>query len=276
MEGIALHSGAAVQLRLEPAPADTGIVWIRSDRPGSQPIPASPEHLMPAERCTALGRSGVRIQTVEHVMAALSGMGVDQCRIVVDGPEPPAGDGSALPFVEMILEAGVVELPAPKRVRRIAAPVWAEEGAARIIALPADELRIRAVLVNESGHPALQDQYGDFVIDPECFRGEIAPARTWGFLSEVKALKARGLIRGAGVENALVLDETGYVSERRFENEPLRHKVLDIVGDLGLLGPLAAEIIAIRPSHRLNTRLAARIAEQASGPEWAGTAEAGK
>ncbi|HEY8417946.1 MAG TPA: UDP-3-O-acyl-N-acetylglucosamine deacetylase [Limnochordales bacterium] len=257
MTGTGLHSGRPCRLTLLPAPADAGVRWQRADLDGQPVVPAAVEHVVDTQRATTLGLGEARVQTVEHVMAALAGMGVDNALVQVDGPEPPLADGAAAAFVDLIRSAGVVTLEAPRRVRRVTRPVAASYGDAHIVALPADRLRVTYVFVSD--HPALGTQFAEYTIDPETFAAEIAPARTVGWLAEVEALRRRGLALGATLESAVVVGERELVTPQRFPNEVARHKILDIVGDLALVGRVQAHIIAVRSGHALHAALARRL-----------------
>lgn len=260
LEGAGLHTGLPVRMKILPAEAGEGIIFYRTDRPGSPPVPADPEHLVPGRRCTALGWGAEEaVQTVEHLLAALRGLEVDNARVELDGPEVPAGDGSAAVYVRLLEEAGLVELPDPRRWLRLEEPLAVSAGEANLVALPAEELRITYVFV--SPHPAVGTQYADWRINPEIFRREIAPARTVGFLEEVEALQRQGLARGATAEMAVVIGPRGYLGPLRFPDEVARHKVLDVVGDLALAGFLRAHIIALRSGHALNAALTRKIRE---------------
>lgn len=264
VEGIGLHSGRPVRLTIRPAGAGEGIRWRRIDLPGHPEVAARPEHVTRTDRCTVLAAEGCEVQTVEHVMAALYGCGVDNCVVELDGPEAPIADGSAAPFVEAIRRAGLAELAAERRVLRLSAPVWIDEGTSSLVALPAESLRVSCLFVNDRRHPALHDQFGSWEITAEVFDAEIAPARTFGFLADVEALRARGLALGGSLSSAVVFGEREVLTPLRFHDEPVRHKVLDLVGDLALAGRVEAHILAIRPSHRLNNRLARAVAAAAS------------
>lgn len=274
VRGVGLHTGREVTLRFAPAPPGSGIVWRRSDVPGSPALSPGPDGLLPwvtrTERATTLGRGDAAISTVEHVMAALAGLGIDNATVEVDGPETPLMDGSAAPFVDCLRAVGVVAQDAPRAWRRLREPVWYEDGDAVLVALPAPALSVSYTFVSD--HPALGCQHADFRIGPEeeretyagRFRDEVAPARTVGWLHEVEALWARGLARGASMEAALVVDEERLLTPPRLANEAARHKLLDLLGDLYLLGPVQARIIALRSGHRHHVafaRLLARATE---------------
>lgn len=245
---------------MRPSEADHGIVWRRTDLPGAPRIAAQAENVVSTERCTMLGVGESTVQTVEHVMAALRAMEIDNCIVDCDGPEAPLGDGSALPFVEAIQQAGISTLEAPREVRKLSAPVAVEDEASLLVALPADSLTISCTFVNDWAHPALSDQFGRWEITPDTFLTEIAAARTIAFLREVEALRSRGLALGGSMDAALVFGENEVVTPPRFADEPVRHKVLDLVGDLALVGHLKAHVVAIRPSHRMNNQLARALA----------------
>ncbi|HLT58627.1 MAG TPA: UDP-3-O-acyl-N-acetylglucosamine deacetylase [Limnochordales bacterium] len=260
LTGTGLHSGKPCRLTLQPAPAGTGLVWQRVDLDGWPQIPATVDHVAGTERATTLAQGEARVQTVEHVLAALAGMGVDNAVLQVDAAEPPLADGAAAAFVDLVREAGVVALDVPRRVRRVTRPVAVSRGDAHIVALPADRLRIASVFVSD--HPALGTQFAEYTIDADTFAAEIAPARTVGWLEEVEALRRRGLALGARLESAVVVGPRELVTPQRFPNEVARHKILDIVGDLALAGRVQAQIIAVRSGHALHVALARLLAQE--------------
>jgi UDP-3-O-[3-hydroxymyristoyl] N-acetylglucosamine deacetylase/3-hydroxyacyl-[acyl-carrier-protein] dehydratase len=220
------------------------------DQPGSAPIPALADRAVLAERRTQLGEGEGALHTVEHVLAAASALALDDLVIEMDGPEPPVADGSAAPFVDALLAAGRVESGAPARRLRLARSVRVVDGESVYEAHPCDELRLDVVI--EFPHPLIGRQATSLAITAESFRRELAAARTFGFVREVQALQAKGLIQGASTANAVVLDETGLVETTlRWPDEFVRHKALDCVGDLALAGArVEARIVAHRPSHR--------------------------
>ncbi|OUM99423.1 MAG: UDP-3-O-[3-hydroxymyristoyl] N-acetylglucosamine deacetylase [Firmicutes bacterium ZCTH02-B6] len=260
LEGIGLHSGKPCRLTLRPAPADTGVRWQRVDLDGQPIVPATVDYVAGTERSTTLALGEARVQTVEHVMAALAGMGVDNALVQVDAPEPPLADGAAAVFADLIRTAGVVQLQAPRRFRRITRPVAVSRGDAHLVALPAERLSISYVFVSD--HPALPTQFAEYAMDPETFPKEIAPARTVGWLAEVEALRRRGLALGASLDSAVVVGERELLTPLRFPNEVARHKILDIIGDLALAGRVRAQIIAIRSGHFLHTQFARQLAAE--------------
>lgn len=260
LEGPGLHTGRHARVRLVPAPEDHGRVLVRVDVDPPAAIPVSARHRLPIPRCTALGAGGVSVMTVEHLLAALAGMGVDNVRIEVEGPELPALDGSALPYVHAIERAGLVEQRAPRRIRALRRALWEAEGDRFVAAIPWPELRVSYAFMSD--RPRLADQFVEFTVTPEVFRAEIAPARTVAFLDEVRDLRARGLGLGGRPDNVLVIGDQGPVGELRLPDEVARHKVLDLVGDLALAGPVVARVVAVRAGHELSARLA-RAMEQA-------------
>jgi UDP-3-O-[3-hydroxymyristoyl] N-acetylglucosamine deacetylase len=263
--GIGLHTGKTVTMNILPADCGTGIVFVRKDLNGTS-IKVSPLKVVSTVLCTALGEGDVKIYTVEHVLAALYGMGVDNAIVELDNIEPPVGDGSSACFTRLIKEAGVVEQSEKRVVRTLARPVWVEIGSAKgsdnkyIIALPSDHLRISFTFV--SSHPVIGVQHGDWVITPEVFETEISPARTLGFLETFESLKKRGLALGGSLEIAVVASEDKILTPLRFLDEVVRHKILDVIGDISLLGPLNAHIVAVKSGHALNNKLARLLAEQ--------------
>ena len=253
LRGIGLHSGKPARVRLCGAPEDHGRVLVRIDVDPPVSIPVSVRYRLDVPRCTALGVDGVSVMTVEHLLAALAGLGVDNVRIEVDGPELPALDGSALPYVEAIERAGVVAQSAPRRIRRLTRAVWVGDENRFIAAFPWPELCVSYAFISE--HPGLADQFAEFTVTPEVFRTEIAPARTVAFADEVRKLQAQGLGLGGGLDNVLLIAEDGPVNGFRLPDEVARHKILDIIGDLALAGPVAARVVAVRAGHALTARL---------------------
>ena len=265
LSGTGLHTGQASRVVLRPAPADHGRVVRRVDVQPPVAIPVRPDSVVASRRCTALGRDGVQVLTVEHLLAALSGMGVDNILVDVDGPEVPGLDNSAAPFVEAIQQSGLVEQDAPRRVRRLKRSIWvadAERGGL-VLAMPADRLTVAYAFVSD--RPALPDQYAEFVVTPEVFARELAPARTVAFLDELERLRREGLGLGGRAEHLVVVGPDGVQGQLRFADEVVRHKILDLVGDLALAGPLEARVIAVRSGHRLTQELVRRIVQQDGG-----------
>jgi len=257
--GIGLHSGKPVRLELKPAPADHGIRFLRTDV--GVEIPASIENLAHLDHATTLSRDGVSVSTVEHLLSALQGLGVDDVLVEVDGPEVPILDGSAAPFVILIPEVGLKPLAAPRRYLKILRPVEVVRGAKSIRISPSDHFRVSYVIGFD--HPLLRHQAASFRVAADTFAEAIAPARTFGFLREVETLRRSGLALGGSLDNAVVIGETGVLNNRlRFEDEFVRHKVLDAIGDLALLGhPVVGHLEAARAGHALHAALCRRLWE---------------
>ncbi len=258
--GIGLHTGAQTTLVCRPAESGRGIVFRRVDLPGQPEIPARLDQVESTERRTALGRDGHVVHTVEHVLAAVAGLGLEDLVIDLDGPEPPILDGSIAPYTDLLVAAGCKEQPGDPVVYRVSAPFQVTEGDAVYVVSPGRGLRLTTTI--EWPHPLIGRQAGSYDITPEAFQRDLAPARTFGFTSEVEALRAKGLIQGASADNAVVLSEDGVVGTAlRWPDEFVRHKAADIVGDLALLGGrVEAHVVATRPSHQGNIALARAIA----------------
>ena len=252
-DGIGLHTGERITVRLRPAPVDTGIVFVQ----GSDRMLAKTENVVSTIMATTLGLpSGARLSTVEHFTAALAGMGVDNAIVDVQGSELPILDGSSKIFVDRILEAGIVEQRSERMVFLVRRPFSVREGVKEATFWPAPTFRISYTI--EFAHPAIGEQRWDGVVTPAIFAREIAPARTFGFLKEVEMLRAAGLARGGSGENAVVLDDTRVLNPEglRMPDEFVRHKVLDAIGDLALAGrPIVGHLVAHRAGHDLNQRL---------------------
>ena len=261
--GIGLHSGNKVTLSLKPAPADYGIRFQRSDLDGLE-IPATVTHLGGIRLATGLTREAVSVETVEHLLAALTALAIDNCIVELNTPEVPIMDGSAAPFVYLILnEAGVKRLPVPRKYLKVLRPISLSQGDKRIALYPSDHFKVTYSISFD--HPLIRHQSRTMKITDETFVEEIAPARTFGFLKEVEMLRQRGLALGGSLDNAIVLGETGVLNQNalRFEDEFVRHKILDAIGDLSLVGyPVIGHLVAHRAGHALHTAFAARILEE--------------
>jgi UDP-3-O-[3-hydroxymyristoyl] N-acetylglucosamine deacetylase len=259
--GLGLHSGNKVQLSLKPAPADFGIRFRRTDI-GNDEIPATVQHLASIQLATALARNEVSVETVEHLLAALVSLGVDNVLIELNSPEVPIMDGSAAPFVYLIQETGVKTLPVPRKYLKIARPIAISRGDKHIALYPSDHFKVTYSISYD--HPLLRHQTRTLRITEESFIEEIAPARTFTFLKDVEMLRQNGLALGGSLENAIVLGETGVLNNSlRFEDEFVRHKILDAVGDLALVGyPVIGHLVAHRAGHALHTEFAAKILEE--------------
>ena len=259
--GIGLHSGNKVTLSLKPAPVDFGIRFQRSDLGGLE-IPATVTHLGGIQLATGLTREAVSVETVEHLLAALTALGIDNVIVELNTPEVPIMDGSAAPFVYLILnEAGVKRQPAAKKFLKVLRPISLSQGDKRIALYPSDHFKVTYSISFD--HPLIRHQSRTMKITDETFVEEIAPARTFGFLKEVEMLRQRGLALGGSLDNAIVLGETGVLNNAlRFEDEFVRHKILDVIGDLSLVGfPVLGHLVAHRGGHALHTAFAARILE---------------
>jgi UDP-3-O-[3-hydroxymyristoyl] N-acetylglucosamine deacetylase len=259
LEGIGLHSGAPAAIRLVPAEAGSGIVYIRTDAAGAR-VPATVEYAGPSFYATVLQKDGVKVGTIEHLMAALYALQIDDLQVEVDGPELPILDGSSLPFVTAILKAGFRELPVERQYMTLIRPVVVSDKEKRIAAYPAAEFRVTYAI--DFDHPLLGYQELSVGLWREGdFEEKLAPARTFTFEHEVESLRKRGLALGGSLDNALVLGKDRLLNpDLRFPDEFVRHKILDLTGDLSLLGrPLCAHIVAYRAGHDLHARLARRI-----------------
>ncbi len=284
ISGVGLHTGTSCTMTFKPAPDDHGIKFVRTDLGDKLEIPALVEYVVDVSRGTTLGLGDVKVHTVEHVLAAVAGLQIDNIIIELDNAEPPIGDGSSMPFVEKLLEAGIVKQKTPKDYLIIDKTISYknEDEQVDIVALPLDGFRMTVMV--DYQNPALGSQHtGLFDLEAE-FVNEFAPTRTFCFLSEVEALADQGLIKGGNIDNAVVivdrkvsddeleklskkleLDEeisigkNGFLNENnlRFKNEPVRHKLLDMIGDLALIGaPIKAQILAARPGHKANIEFA--------------------
>jgi len=259
--GIGLHSGNKVTLSLKPAPADSGIRFQRADLGGLE-IPAVVTHLGGIQYQTGLTREAVSVETVEHLLAALTALGIDNAIVELNSPEVPIMDGSAAPFVYLVNEAGVKRLQAPRRYLKVLRPISLTQGDKRIALYPSDHFKVTYSISFD--HPLLRHQSRTMRVTEESFVEEIAPARTFGFLKEVEMLRQRGLALGGSLDNAIVLGETGVLNNAlRFEDEFVRHKILDVIGDLSLVGhPVVGHLVAHRGGHALHTAFAARILDE--------------
>ena len=263
LDGIGIHLGEPATATFHPAAPDSGILFRRVDLPGKPEVPANLDHVLGTELGTSIGRGPARILTIEHLMAALGASGVSNVRVDLSGPEVPIRDGSFLDFLDAIEGAGVVEQDARAEVVQLEEPVVLRaDGGESYIFAPGPELRVTATI--DFAHPAIGRQTGSFGFSNPGFRADIAPARTFGFLSEAEELRARGLARGATLENTIVLDGEGVASgELRYPDEFLRHKVGDILGDLTLMGTrVQGHLVAERPSHRGNIEFCRLLREQ--------------
>ena len=264
--GIGLHTGDQCHMTFVPAEANSGIRFIRTDVTGQPEIQVTPDNVIGTERGTSIGSNGCKVHTIEHVLAALAVRGIDNLRIELDASEPPVGDGSSLPFWKALQEAGIQELPARRRRYRIQEPIFFEDGNVEIWLLPSDRLQVSFSI--DFDHPLVNHQFESFEITPEIFEREIAPARTFGFLHEIEQLKAAGLIRGGNLRNAIVIGEDKILNDERlrFPTELVRHKILDLLGDLKVLNvDLQAHIVAQRSGHRTHLALVQLLKDRIDG-----------
>lgn len=259
-KGTGLHSGLPVTMTLRPAEANTGIVFIRTDLPGQPSVKAIAANVTSTNRATTLEDGDAKVFTVEHLLAAFYGLQIDNCYVELDSPEPPVGDGSAAVFVDLMKSAGIDVLDAHRAVYAVKRSHAIYDGDRYIVILPYDGLRVTFTSVNS--HPLLGTQQVDILLNSENFETDISPARTIGFMNELEQLQAMGLAKGGSIENVLVYDDTKCLSAPRFDDELVRHKILDVLGDLFLLGPIKGHIIALKSSHELNSRLAREILQE--------------
>jgi len=259
--GIGLHSGNKVTLSLKPAPADSGVRFRRTDI-GHHEVPATVHNLAGIQLATGLASEEVSVETVEHLLAALVSVGVDNVLIELNSPEVPIMDGSAAPFIYLIHEAGVKALQVARKYLKIIRPIAISRGDKRIALYPSDHFKVTYSVSYD--HPLLRHQSRTLRITEESFLEHIAPARTFTFLKDVEMLRQNGLALGGSLENAIVLGETGVLNNPlRFEDEFVRHKILDAIGDLALVGyPVIGHLVAHRAGHALHTEFAAKILEE--------------
>jgi UDP-3-O-[3-hydroxymyristoyl] N-acetylglucosamine deacetylase len=262
--GVGLHTGAAARVRIHPQPSGSGLAFQLGARGAI--VPALAEQVAETRRATVLGAGDATVSTVEHVLSALFALGVDNALLEVEGPEIPVLDGSAEAFAAGIMAVGLRPQNAPRRRFVVERPLAFEDGEARLIALPADAFRV-VVCVD---FPApVGAQFFGATVDPAAYREQIAPARTFGYLHEVEALRSAGLARGGSLDNALVFDSDGPLTPLRWPNEVVRHKALDLIGDLALLGAWPqGEFVSIKSGHRLHA-VATRELRRAFAPRLA-------
>ncbi len=257
--GVGLHTGVAVNLKLRPAPANTGYIFVRTDLDNFE-IPASVEYISHCSYATTLMRRGVVLSTCEHLLSALRGSGVDNVFIELDNIEIPILDGSSEDWVELIAKTGIRELQAPKRIFKILKPVDLEEGGRRMSIRPSKKFEIECVI--DFPHPFIKRQSFHFVMENGSFGKEIASARTFGFEHEIEMLRKANLALGGSLDNAIVLTKTGMLNETplRFDDEFVRHKILDIIGDIALLGmPVEGKITAEKSGHAVHAALMSKL-----------------
>jgi UDP-3-O-[3-hydroxymyristoyl] N-acetylglucosamine deacetylase len=257
-EGIGLHTGRYAKVRLKPAPRDTGIIFIRTDK--DLAIKASAGSVTDTAFSTTLGNKGIKIRTVEHILAALAGLGIDNLIIEVNGPEIPILDGSSIELTSLIIKSGIAKQSKIRPYIRITSPIVLTDGHAEIAVLPYNGRHITYRI--HFNHHLLGEQKLSLGLTEETFVLEIAPARTFGFLKEVQNLKANGFARGGSFNNAIILGESGILNSTglRFKDEFVRHKILDLIGDLSLSGfPIYGHIIASKSGHTTNLKFVKKL-----------------
>ncbi|ASC70877.1 UDP-3-O-acyl-N-acetylglucosamine deacetylase [Halomicronema hongdechloris C2206] len=261
--GIGLHSGQQTTVRVMPAPVNSGRWFVRRDLPQVAEIPATVAAVQQTQLSTELGGGGAAIRTVEHLLAALTAMGIDNGRIEMDGPEVPLLDGSAREWVLAIEAAGRISQGDPRAILRVTHPTWIHRGDAFVAALPAETPRFTYGI--DFDLAAIGNQWHSWAPGAgEAFQDAIAPARTFGLADQIEQLRAMGLIQGGSLDNALVCGSEGWLNPPlRFANEPVRHKLLDLIGDLSLLGTLPqAHVVAYKASHQLHVQLVKTLVDQ--------------
>lgn len=262
IRGIGIHTGEESSLIMKPAPSDTGIIF----RKGNATIPALIEFATPVEFGTALKCSDIKIRGYEHLLSCLYGLGIDNLICEIDGEEAPALDGSALPFIEAIEEAGTHEQNMRKMIKKVKLPVYLSHNEALIIALPDEDFKVSYLLNYGSEYPGTQ--YITLKVNPEIYRREIGGARTYTFLNWVDDLRKKGLIKGGSLSNAIVIDKNGPIglNPLRFPDEFVRHKVLDLIGDLALIGyPIKGHIFGIKSGHKTNIPFVKKLKNAING-----------
>ena len=267
--GIGLHSGNKVNLTFLPAPPNHGIRFRRIDLDGQPEIEAVIDNVTETSRSTTLTKGSVKLQTVEHVLAALAGCGIDNAVVELDANEPPIGDGSSLQFSQLIEEAGIAAQDAPREFYQLQAPIELQSGESQMTAFPHDRLKITCTSAGDNGRFT---QLFSVEVSPDTWRQDIARARTFCYYEEIEHLFKNGLIKGGSLENAVVIRDDAVLTNEplRYPDEFVRHKILDLIGDLSLLGkPIGAHIVAVRPSHAANCEMARRIIAQMRKPKQA-------
>ena len=257
--GIGLHSGLEVHMRIKPAPAGTGVVFERTDIDGHPRVRASAQNVAATMRATTIEENGVRFFTIEHLMSAISASGLDNCMVELDSEEPPVADGASLAFFDLIEKAGLKTLDEERSVISVDRVLRIDDGDRFIMIVPYDGLRVSFTSLNP--HPLAGTQYTDIIVDAASYRREIAPARTIAYEGEVEALRKAGLGLGGTLETVIVYNDERWLNTLRFPNELVRHKALDVIGDLRLAGVVRGHVIAVKSAHALNTALAKKIYE---------------
>lgn len=255
--GIGLHSGCQVTIRLKPAPVNTGIVFIRVDLEDTPRVAAISDNVTTTVRATTIESGAAKVFTIEHLMSAIHALKIDNCYIEIDAVEPPVTDGSALVFFELLQSAGIQEQEEESKEIIIDRTYIVRHEDKFVMILPYDGFRVSFTSVNPSA--LIGTEYADYEITAEIFHKEIAPARTIAYKEEIETLKKMGLGLGGTMENVIVYDDEKWLTKLRFEDELVRHKVLDIIGDIRLVGRVRGHIVAVKSSHAINTELAKQI-----------------
>ena len=258
-EGIGLHTGKAVKMTLLPAPTDTGVVFIRTDLDHAE-VRAMASNITATGYATSLSRNDASVKTVEHLLAAFAGLNIDNVYVELDAEEVPIMDGSARPFVKLIADAGIQTQDMLQPVLKIIKPIFVREGNKQVAIWPAETTSISCFI--DFDHPLLKEQHLQYQPSAESFLREVSDARTFGFLSDVKTLQSHGLARGASLDNAVALGEDSVLNKEglRYRDEFVRHKILDLIGDLSLVGmPVIGHIVAHKSGHGLNAQMVAKL-----------------
>ena len=257
--GVGLHSGKEVRLELKPGEVDSGIIFLRTDLPEQPRIHATAANVTATLRATTLEENGAKIFTIEHLMSALNAWRIDNCEIEISAEEPPVLNGNSIDFFRMIKSAGIVEQDAARKIIQLEKiyRVDGDEGKRFVMALPYDGFRVSFVSINP--HPLIGSQYADFEITEEIYEREIAPARTIAYEKEIDALRSMGLGLGGTIENVIVYNDAGWLNKLNYPDELVRHKILDVIGDMRLAGIFNCHIVAAASGHALNTQLAKKI-----------------
>ncbi len=256
--GIGLHSGMEVNMKLRPAPIDTGIVFIRTDLPNMPSVRAVASNVTSTLRATTISDGDIKFFTIEHLMSAIFASDVDNCYIELNSEEPPVTDGSSKVFFDLLQQAGIKEQDKPCCNRITINKVYRIDDKDRFIMLvPYDGFRVSFTSINP--HPLIGTQYRDFTFEKSLYETDIASARTIAYEKEVEALRSMGLGLGGNLENVIVYNDKGWMNKLRFSDELVRHKILDLIGDLRLAGKIQGHVIAVKSGHELNTKLAKKI-----------------
>ena len=265
--GLGLHSGEKVKITVRPASCGTGIRFVRTDLPGSSYVDARFDNVFDTTLATSIGSNGCRVSTIEHLMAAFYGLGIDNARVELDGPEVPIMDGSSAPFVYLLKSAGIEEQKDPKQFIVVKKPFKLDDGNRSIRVYPSNELKISYMI--DFQHPLLRNQEYELCFSGGDFIREISRARTFGFLKDVQTLKANGFAKGGSLDNAVVIDDFRILNEDglRYKDEFVRHKILDFIGDLSLSqAPVIGHFVVKKSGHFLNQKMLTKL--MASKKHW--------